>query len=235
MDADNSNELIERVGKAIYENVVSRAKKRVGASNLYLERITSAFEAARSEADRLAAILLFALAEDLMLECLKQHLNPKVNGGWKSVSEGNGVIATASDRIVLLELLYWIRPRSGADLRLLKAIRNRFAHHAEVSSFDDRKIAGWVSSLTPYEKILENTTLIEKLPKQSWTNRELYLARSTSSLISLVFDLSIGPVAQQERINPQDINSASFDSQPDNMKNALRLQARILLRVATQS
>ena len=150
-NTDRDTSLVKRVAEAIRVAHVDQARDQLKEKILPLRRIENAFEIARREADRSTSILLFALAEDMMLNCLKDNLNQNISGGWNSVTGGNGVIATASDRLALLELLYWIRPRTASDLRLMKSIRNRFAHHAEVNSFTDSKISGWINSLTPHE------------------------------------------------------------------------------------
>ena len=106
---------------------VAMAMKIVEDQVLPLERIQQAFAIAKTEADRSASILLFALAEDMMLDSFKCHLNSNLRGGWSGVTGSNGLLATASDRITLLELLYWIRPQTCTDQRLMKSIRNRFA------------------------------------------------------------------------------------------------------------
>ena len=167
--------LVTLVGNAIYKHQVETARKRAASFAIDLNRIRRVFTTAFAESDRSAAILLFALAEDLMLHCLREYLNANVPGGWKSVTDANGVLATASDRITILHLLFWIRGATSADLRLLKSIRNRFAHHADVDSFDDPKIRGWVSSLSPYETPALATFDPSELA--SWpkpTSRELF-------------------------------------------------------------
>lgn len=138
----------------MYGAEVARVREQAASYDIGAERLRKTFEGARAEADRSSAILLFALAEDLMLSGLKQHLHGEVKGGWDELSGGNGLLATASDRITLLALLSWIHPTVYADLRVLKTIRNRFAHHPDVIGFDEQKIRSQISALTPIEKAL---------------------------------------------------------------------------------
>ncbi len=140
-----------RVARAMYGSAVERVRQHAAELDLQPERLRRVFKTARSEADRSAAILVFALAEDLMLDAIKRYLNADVRGGWAEVTSGNGLLATANDRITLLCLLRWIHPSVYADLRLLKSIRNRFAHHAEVSSFDDSVIRNWIGAISHTE------------------------------------------------------------------------------------
>jgi len=57
--------------------------------------------------------------------------------------------------------------------------------------------------------------------------RELYLIRSAATLVNLATDLGVGPIASQERIHPDELVGGDFDAQPDNMKAAVRAQARL--------
>jgi hypothetical protein len=224
--------LVGRVADAIQAVVIKHAKQRIEEHTFPLEQIEKAFEIARGEADRSASILLFALAEDLMLGCFKAHMNPSVHGGWESVTGGSGVLATASDRICLLELLYWIRPSTGADLRLMKSIRNRFAHHAGVHSFSDKTITGGISSLNPHERQALKEIEYDKGNKP--TVRSLYLMRAAGTLFHLASDLAIGPIARQERLHPGELFKGDFSEQPQNIQDATRMQARLLLEVALE-
>lgn len=222
--------LVAHVAKAIQDTVIKGARKRIEASEIATARIETTFSVAQGEADRSASILLFALAEDLMLGCLKSHLNSQAHGGWDGITGGNGLLATASDRIALLELLYWIRPSTGADLRLMKSIRNRFAHHADVHEFSDNKISGWVSSMNHHERpALEN---IKYYNDKKPTIRNLYLMRSAGILFHLVGDLAVGPVAMQEKLHPSIFLTKDFDLLPQNLQDSMRAQARLMLQVA---
>lgn len=222
--------IVSRVAEAIKAAAVRRAEERVESQIFPIERIEATFNIARNEADRSASILLFALAEDLMLQCFKAHMNPKGQGGWDGLTRGNGLLATASDRISLLELLYWIRPNTGSDLRIMKSIRNRFAHHADVHSFDDKIVAGWISSMRHHEDPVLSQTDQYKSKKPDM--RSLYLMRVAGALSNLSSDLAIGPIAQQERLHPGELFQGDFDSQPACIQESARMQARLMLVVS---
>jgi hypothetical protein len=227
--SEQEEELVQRVADAMYKQQVDQARAKVAAYVIDYDRIRRVFKVAHEESDRAAAILLFALAEDLMLEGLRRNLNPKVSGGWKAVTDGNGVLATASDRITMLHLLRWIRDGTCADIGLLKSIRNRFAHHADVDSFDDQKIRGWVSTLSPREKSLERVFGAEKVaawPK--FTAKRLYFLRATGTIISLVNDLALGPISRMERVNPSDVGG-DWETGLDNLKEISRIAAEAVL------
>ena len=220
---DFSDDLSGDIGFEYYKGMVGDARKAVAEHDLQLDRIKSAFLAAYEEADRSAAILLFALAEDLMLGCFKQHFNQNVAGGWKAITEGNGVIATASDRIALLELLHWIRPSTGADLRLMKSIRNRFAHHADVHSFNDKTVRGWISTMSGLKGSILHLANVEYEKPDA---RGLYLARAISTLITLTQELAIGPTSRMAQVDPEDVTPTEVAEHPQNMLDALSLHAQ---------
>src|SRR4051794_23791188 len=87
------------VARALYGHHVKMVREHAAALDLQPQRIRNAFEVARGESDRSAAILIFALAEDLMLDAMKRYLNHDVKGGWDELVSGNGLLATANDRI----------------------------------------------------------------------------------------------------------------------------------------
>lgn len=231
-DSGFGNDQLGRVAAAIYGVAVKSARDQVDAFDFQLSRITSVFNVAASESDRSASILLFALAEDLMLHALRHNMKGNCSGGWDAVTSGNGVLATASDRITILELLRWIRPKTGAQIRLIKSIRNRFAHHSEVSGFEDPKIRGWVSTMHAGE-----TAALELFPaddRAKWrkhTPREIFMMRATGVITGLVADLAIMPASHRERASAWDVSGrGDFDNLPEPLKDLNRMTADVYLR-----
>ncbi|WP_462122347.1 hypothetical protein [Methylorubrum thiocyanatum] len=164
-----------------------------------------------------------------MLNCFRANLNNEVSGGWKSITDGNGLLATASDRIALLDLLSWVRPHLVKDLRLLKSIRNRFAHHADVNSFDDNKILGWISSLEQYEQLAD--ALWPASQRADWRKlkpRELYLVRASCVVMYLVNDLAVGPAARQFRVAPGHIENIGWENLPESLREVHSLLAEFV-------
>jgi hypothetical protein len=229
-DLGDDDPVVARVAKAIYDTHVQQARAKAAAHDVQLDRLRRVFLKAREESDRSAAILIFALAEDLMLDGLKANMNSKVKGGWAAVTDANGVLATASDRIMLLQLLFWVRDRTCEDLRLLKSIRNRFAHHADVESFSDSKIAGWISSLSRHEEPV--FSLYPDDVRRGWRTfspRELYLMRACAAVTQLASDLAVGPAARAERVDPRHVVGQGYDALPENLKAVTRLSAEVFL------
>lgn len=213
----------------MYGHQVNLVKEEAAKYDIQADRLRKTLEAARTEADRSAAILIFAMAEDLMLSGLKQHLTGEVKGGWSELSGGNGLLATASDRISLLMLLNWIHPTVYADLRIIKSIRNQFAHHPDVIGFEHQKIRGQVSSIFALEK-----ALVEAMGDgvdQALSPRQMYLCRAANTLIRLVFNLAVAPAARREKVAPGHIDNAGWEKLPDNLQELHRILAEHVIYV----
>jgi len=212
----------------LYGHHVGIVREEFAAYDIQADRLRKTFAAARTEADRSAAILLFAMAEEVMLHALKEHLHGEVAGGWQDLSSGNGLLATANDRMTLLALLGWIHPLVYADLRIMKSIRNLFAHHPDVVGFEDKKIRGLISSLSPREKV--PLSILEAA--QTLTVRQIYLIRGGSTLMQLVYNLAFAPAARREKISPEHVNYSDWAQTPKNIQELHRLLAEHVLLVA---
>jgi hypothetical protein len=156
-----------------------------------------------------------------------------VRGGWDEVTDGNGLLATANDRITLLCLLGWIAPTVYADLRLLKSIRNRFAHHADVSNFEDGKIRSWVSALSSVAEAAAIAAAVETgVPiRTKFSTRQLFIMRSSLVVTALVTNLAIAPEARALRVAPDHVARTGWDLFPDNLKELKNIAADMILSV----
>ena len=218
----------KRVAGAIYKVAIQSALKHMEDYDFQLDRLRRVFGIIDIESDRSLAILIFALSEDLMLVSLKHYMIGKVKGGWEEVASGNGVLATANDRITILELLAWIRPEIAKHLRLMKSIRNRFAHHADVNGFEDGKIRGWLSSMDHIEvPVLRAMEESEAEPLK--TPRALFIMRSVLTITALVSDLAIRPAAIAAKVWSGDI-SGSYDDGPEPLRDLRRIAAETIIR-----
>ena len=96
--------LRDRVAQGIYDARVKMAREETAKLDLSADRIKKVFEKARGEADRSAAILMFALAEDLMIEAIERYCQTKLPGKhrWEDVKSVNGLLGTAQDRMTFL-------------------------------------------------------------------------------------------------------------------------------------
>jgi len=223
------------VARALYCHNVKTVREHAATLDLQPQRLRKAFEVARNESDRSAAIVIFALAEDLMLDAMKRYLNPDVKGGWDELVSGNGLLATANDRITFLYLLSWIHPVVYADLRLLKSIRNRFAHHAEISGFEDQTIRSWIAAMKMSEVAAVRAANSAERPAPTiFSARQLYLMRSSLVVTQLVSNLAVAPEARASRVAPGHVEGRNWEEHPENFKELKRVAAEMILAVAYQ-
>jgi hypothetical protein len=224
-----------RVARAMYGTAVDSVREHAAKLALQPERLRRVFRTARSEADRSAAILVFALAEDLMLDAIKRYLKAGVKGGWAEVTGSNGLLATANDRITLLCLLQWIHPVVYADLRLLKSIRNRFAHHGDVSSFEDTVIRNWIRAISANESAPLAAAAGAEAGHPTQPNaRQSFLMRSALVVTRLVANLAVAPRARASQVAPGHVGGPTWELYPDNLKELNRIAAEVILSVIDQ-
>jgi DNA-binding MltR family transcriptional regulator len=214
----------------MYEAATLQAFKIIENYDVEVDRVKRVIIAMQKESDRACAILIFSLSEDLMLRCLSRNLRPVTKIRWKSITGGNGPLSTAANRIEILELLYWISSPVAQDLRLLKSIRNRFAHHADVESFEDQEIRGWISSLSPRDSVIFPIMAAGNIPPRSVSVRELFIMRSISTIIHMLSELATHPTAMRSHIAPAAILNKDLDNLPENLRLLRLLTAEIYIK-----
>jgi DNA-binding MltR family transcriptional regulator len=231
-DAERDHGLLDRVASAIYDAQVKRARQSVEEYDFQLDRMKQFFALIPLETDRSLAILLFALAEDLMLSSLKYYMSSKTKAVWDQATSGNGVLATASDRISILELLGWMHPNTAKHLRLMKNIRNRFAHHADVNDFSDKKIMSWISTMAPLEiRVTQEINKNDFYQKIILESRDLFIIRSILIITMLVNDLSVLPAAKAQQVSARHVNGIDFDDGPAPLQELRRIAASSIISI----
>lgn len=224
----NDHEEVERVAKAIYQVQVNNARSGVAAIEFDLDEMKRVMDVVVSESDRAAAILLFAYAEDMMIEGIRRNVNGEVKGGFRSLISPNGLLATASDRITFLAALRWIDLPTYAALNLLRGIRNRFAHHVVCDSFDDKIISGMVASLPDFERPLTEQTGV----KFSGL-RQVYLSRALLTVYRLMHEIAVLPHAIAQQVDPRDVGGP-YDDRPANIHELGLTAAHCILKLVPQ-
>jgi hypothetical protein len=215
---DSGQERLRRsVAEAIYGVSVSRARSNVEKLDFELERVGAVFDRARFEADRSSSILIFALIEDLMIKSIMLNLGKPASGKWSDIIDGNGLLSTANDRLELIFILRWIDLKLIRDLRCIKSIRNRFAHHADVVDFNDGKLASWINNLNPSDSNI--TSIFPSFDEGIKISlRDLFLIRSIIIIVNLIRSLAVNPISVIERVSPHDVLGGDFDELPINIK-----------------
>jgi hypothetical protein len=143
-----SPEMVERVAEALYLTAVRSAQERIAARPMPTEKIKAVFEDALAASDREAAIIIFALIDDIATEFFRERLTGKVpNGVEQAFLTGNGLLASGYNKILLLAGREWIRIETYRELNLIRRVRNEFAHHVEYRAFGDSPIRDYIESM----------------------------------------------------------------------------------------
>lgn len=65
----------------------------------------------------------------------------------KKIFSSDGALSTFSQRIDFAQAFGFLSKAQCADLRLIKNIRNHFAHHPKEASFNDKPVSDWIENL----------------------------------------------------------------------------------------
>jgi hypothetical protein len=113
------------------------------------------FEMFHSESDRGAVVLAGSYIENYLGIYLCSRMTDK--SLEKEIFGANGALSTFSQRIDFSQAFGFLTKEQCAELRLIKKIRNHFAHHPKNASFTDEKVKNWVDSLkSSMEMTMEN-------------------------------------------------------------------------------
>src|SRR4051812_8513263 len=96
-------EAVERVAKAIYMSAVNSAREKVAGKTLPIEKIKAVFEDAFSTSDREAAIIIFALVDDIVSDFFRERLTGKP---LMELSK-HSLKATACSPALIAKSSYW--------------------------------------------------------------------------------------------------------------------------------
>jgi hypothetical protein len=113
--------------------------------------LTVAFEETHSETPRGAAIVLTAILEAALEDCMCARLlpDPMSNTHRETLFGGESHFSSFSAKIDLGYSLGLYGPKTKADLHRIRAIRNQFAHYSP-RSFSHEKVIKHCRDLTDY-------------------------------------------------------------------------------------
>jgi len=183
----------------------------------------------RSESDRALAIVAFSYIDEMLEQLFQRALNPEIVGGVTGLFDSFGPLSTANARIELAAALYWIEPRTYHSLRILRRIRNTFAHEPFASSFEDARVASLLSSLVPLEQPLFEAMPNAFEPLERISKRVLYHVRAALTCHNLMAQLATAPSAQRLGMPPHAALRKGFDAQPTALKELDRALASIVI------
>jgi DNA-binding MltR family transcriptional regulator len=224
------NTKVEQIAKALFEHAVRSGRDDVSSRELPLDQIVKVFDAALMASDREAAIIIFALVDDLATEFFREKLTGRVHNGVDEVFlSGNGMLATAYNKIVLLAGLQWISDVIYRQLTLMRKIRNDFAHNVNLTAFTDNPIRDYIESMEAAEREILGAIPPSKTPV-GMSARIKFIIRSVLTICIFVQDLTVIQAANHHRVSPDAILAGGFNNLPENIKDLLRTGARIALR-----
>jgi hypothetical protein len=237
-------EMVERVAKAIYMSAVESARGIVAGKTLPVEKIKAVFDDAISASDREAAIIVFALIDDIATDFFRDRLTGNVPDGIdQSFFSASGMLGSAHNKILLMAGLQWIRIDTYKELRLIRRIRNEFAHHVEHKSFTESPIRDFIGSMAEAEAPVWEIFQTHTVPDQLKSHPELakiandllhegppvrvkFMIRSCLATAGMIQDIAFIQAALSHRVHPGSL-AGDFDSQPENIKELMRTVSRL--------
>lgn len=156
--ATSEQSLRERVLEAMQKSLRSRVFEVLEQREMMIDakECIDLIRSLERESDRAVPIVLFGYLDGLLVGLFEAELNPSIPGGASSLLDGMAPLSTASSRINVAQGFYWISDQVADQLRLLKSIRNEFAHNP-YTTFDAPKVQGWIASNEMYMGILRGT------------------------------------------------------------------------------
>jgi DNA-binding MltR family transcriptional regulator len=110
------------------------------------------FNGMGDKSDRDVALALAAYIDDALHAMYRRLLldEGKPNGTFiQSLLKGYGPLSNLSARIDMAYALGWLGPRVRARLDTIRDVRNQFAHHYKIDSFEHSDVAGKCDKLRP--------------------------------------------------------------------------------------
>src|SRR5215211_2930137 len=167
-ESTHSETMVSRVAEALYRHSVNEGRNEIAAKVFPLDKIVDVFATARTASDREASIVIFALADDIVTDFFREKLTGHVPGGVDATMlAGNGMLASAYNKLLLLSGLNWIRRDTYAQLALMRRIRNEFAHHVSYKSFNDAPICDYITTMDDSEIPVVSVADSEEARKQT--------------------------------------------------------------------
>lgn len=107
--------------------------------------------------DRAVALVGGSLVEHTLFSALCRKLELSEESDAAEQLEGDrGPLATFDLKIKMAEAIgVFGKNTTGHDVKLIKKIRNEFAHNMNLAGFDDQKVSGWVASMEHSSKVIK--------------------------------------------------------------------------------
>jgi len=116
--------------------------KPIEATNADYQSMVVLFQ---NESDRGAAVLAGSYVENYLGLYIKSKMID--HSVAEQIFSPDGPLSTFSQRIYFAQAFWFLSKNQCADLHLIKKIRNHFAHHPKVASFNEKPVYDWVRNL----------------------------------------------------------------------------------------
>ncbi|HYK01290.1 MAG TPA: MltR family transcriptional regulator [Thermoanaerobaculia bacterium] len=162
-------------------------------------------EAYHNESDRAAGILSAAWLDNYLGQCLRYFLvqdaeTVKLVGGDKQTDRPLSPFKVRARALFSLGLM---SKDALADVSLIVSVRNHFAHHPSVTSFDDEQIKSWCNGLRAAKMKMGENARLNFLFATSWVAIELNNALGQAHTIEMAPDINSDSAAvKKERVKP---------------------------------
>jgi DNA-binding MltR family transcriptional regulator len=203
-------EAAEKLIKQMQEHTGSEARDVVDKLKIDGAHCASVFrEMVNESSDRAVAITIYALFDDMLLEVFESNLSADTPGGTASILNPSGFLGTSHNRVKLAVGLGWLSKETYSNVNILRNVRNRFAHHISIRTFNDEPVSGYVSSLAEHHWFDE--------PLKSKSKRHQYLFRSAGIFTQFVLEIVVRPYALKFRVDPRFILGKGKGEWPSNL------------------
>jgi len=222
--------------KAIVGVFLDKLKDAVAHIDLDPQSFYDFFQSVRTESDRAMAIIIFSFIEERLGGLLREAMSPDIVGGPATLFEGFGPLSTASARIELAAALYWLSPETYHNLRLLRKIRNGFAHGPFVGNFEEAKIRDLLNAMDPLEDRVFEAFSIDKvnLDRAGTSQRIAFLLRSILTCSRMMAEVSTAPCAQRVGLPPHVALGVDARARPEAIDALWRITSELVVDLLSE-
>ncbi len=214
---------VEADAQAMFETRYSSARQELETIEVPINHIREIFVEAIRDSDRSAAVLIGALADDIVVEVLKREMRGLNNKLAKELLIDPGsALSTLGARTKLLQALGWIDEQIAVNLSLIRRIRNAFAHRATCRTFDDPTIVGLINSFKTTNKGLK----FQEKDKRDLGQRDRFFINSIFSIANLIACSSLRATEHKSGLPLKSLNGP-FHEAPSAIREMFVLASEI--------
>lgn len=234
----SSEHEIDVVAEAIFNQRVSAARAQIGKIKFDCSALPLVFSRLEKESQTGQVLIFSTFLEERIEDLFKSHLlHLDSKKTEDAVFGSNGPLGTFGNRITLAYQLGWLSKETKLRLDAFRKIRNEFAHNAFRISFSDKKIISLFATIDykfrdfmiQIKKMeLNSTGKDDMIPLEEFTPDKIFLGQLTMLAFNTFREFLVRPTAIAYQV-PEQAILGEYGSLPENIKNILRGQAKIIL------